>query len=89
VDLLEEISDKLVRRHPHVFGDVTARRIRPPFLKLGCHQAAGKSRQNDSTTSDDDSVLSGVPRALPSLALAMEISKKAAKPVSNGPMCWP
>jgi tetrapyrrole methylase family protein/MazG family protein len=79
VDVLEEISDKLVRRHPHVFGDVTADDSATVLKNWDAIKQQEKADKSDSTTSDDDSVLSGVPRALPSLALAMEISKKAAK----------
>jgi tetrapyrrole methylase family protein/MazG family protein len=77
--VLQEISDKLVRRHPHVFGDVTADDSATVLKNWDAIKQQEKADKSDSTTSDDDSVLSGVPRALPSLALAMEISKKAAK----------
>ncbi|HEX8236699.1 MAG TPA: nucleoside triphosphate pyrophosphohydrolase [Abditibacteriaceae bacterium] len=79
VDVLEEISDKLVRRHPHVFGDVTADDSATVLKNWDAIKQQEKAAKSDSTTTDESSILSGVPRALPSLALAMEISKKAAK----------
>lgn len=79
VDVLQEISDKLVRRHPHVFGDVTADDSATVLRNWDAIKQQEKATKSDGEPSSEHSILSGVPRALPSLALAMEISKKAAK----------
>jgi tetrapyrrole methylase family protein/MazG family protein len=79
VDVLEEISDKLVRRHPHVFGDVTADDSATVLKNWDAIKQQEKASKSDLPELDNASILSGVPRALPSLALAMEISKKAAR----------
>ncbi len=70
-DVLRAVSEKMIRRHPHVFGDAEAqpdwetmkaeeRRLKPP-------RPAG------------DSALDGTPVALPALARAVELQKRAAK----------
>jgi tetrapyrrole methylase family protein/MazG family protein len=79
VDVLEEISDKLVRRHPHVFGDVTADDSATVLKNWDAIKKQEKAAKGSGEAQPEDSILNGVPSALPSLALAMEISKKAAK----------
>jgi len=74
-DSLQAINEKLVRRHPHVFGDATAEtpddvKRRWDEIKRGEKSAKGKS---------ETSRLDGVLRALPALAEAQEIGKRAAK----------
>jgi MazG family protein len=66
------ISDKLVRRHPHVFGEVkadTAEQV------LSNWEAIKKSEREDKKT--DASALAGVPVALPALQRAQRICGKA------------
>ena len=79
-DAVAEISDKLVRRHPHVFergdGDqpLTSGQVleRWETLKQRERAAEGKPAAEARTT------LSGVPKTLPSLLRAYEISARAA-----------
>jgi tetrapyrrole methylase family protein/MazG family protein len=82
VDVLEGISDKLVRRHPHVFGDVSVENSDHVLRNWDAIKRAEKA-EKAGTTADQEavlpSILAGVPNALPSLSLALEISKKAAK----------
>jgi MazG family protein len=81
VDVLHEINSKLIRRHPHVFGDVQADstdKVLANWDAIKKQEKAAKS--GDESTSDGaPSVLDDVPEALPSLMLALKISKKAAK----------
>jgi tetrapyrrole methylase family protein/MazG family protein len=68
-DVANGISDKLIRRHPHVFGDVTvddAAAVVEQWHEL--KKAEKPERQ---------SVLDGVPRALPALMRAEALQKKA------------
>jgi MazG family protein len=80
-DAIQSICDKLVRRHPHVFarheGDthpVTSEQVLEKWetLKQRERAAAGQEPQTRGTT------LSGVPKTLPSLLRAYEISARAA-----------
>jgi MazG family protein len=67
----EVISEKLIRRHPHVFGD----------SKLATSDAVLKQwdaiKRGEKT--DRESALDGVPRGLPGLAKAQKMQSKAAR----------
>jgi len=70
-DVATAIADKLVRRHPHVFGDVQVRDARDVMrnwtrIKAEERRAAGT-----------DGLFAGVPAALPALARAQELGEKA------------
>ncbi len=70
VPVIERLTDKLVRRHPHVFGDAsaaTAAEVSPLWEQA---KQAEKRR---------DSVFDGIPAALPELARAARITSRAAK----------
>lgn len=73
-DVAKSIADKLVRRHPHVFGDVEAETPDQVIQNWEAIKREEKKGQNQ-----DDSILSGVPRHLPALLRATQIQKKAAK----------
>jgi tetrapyrrole methylase family protein/MazG family protein len=62
-----------------VFGDVTADDSATVLKNWDAIKQQEKASKSDLPELDNASILSGVPRALPSLALAMEISKKAAR----------
>jgi tetrapyrrole methylase family protein/MazG family protein len=71
-DVAKSICDKLVRRHPHVFGDVEAKDAETVLKNW---DAIKKSEK----VSGADSILSGIPASMPSLLRAHEISKRAAR----------
>jgi MazG family protein len=80
VDVLHEINSKLIRRHPHVFGDVqadTTDKVLSNWDAIKKQEKAAKD--GDQSTLQASSVLDDVPETLPSLMLALKISKKAAK----------
>lgn len=71
-DVAEQICDKMIRRHPHVFGDekiVTADEVPGLWDKV-------KSKEKPDRFK---SILDGVPRSLPPLMKATQIQKKVAK----------
>jgi tetrapyrrole methylase family protein/MazG family protein len=74
--VLDGISDKLVRRHPHVFGDIE---VENSGEVLRNWDAIKKAEKAGKPESESTSILESVPKNLPSLSLAMEVSKKAAK----------
>lgn len=87
-DVLHEICEKLVRRHPHVFGDVQVENtagVLANWDAIKKQEKAAKAVQNNSQDDNrvldarHDSVLSNVPPELPALSMAMKVSKKAAK----------
>jgi nucleoside triphosphate diphosphatase len=72
-DVIEAVCTKMVRRHPHVFGDDKARSAK---LALGFwEEAKAKERKSDQPKG----VLDGVPLALPGLTRALKLQSKAAK----------
>lgn len=75
-DVARAIHDKLVRRHPHVFGDV---RILTPdqLTKLWEDAKARERAEAVDSKGADSSVLSDVPHALPALARAAKLGKRA------------
>ena len=67
-DVARGVHDKLVSRHPHVFGDVTAETADDVAVNWEAIKKAEKGRT---------SVTEGIPAALPSLALAAKLQRKA------------
>ncbi len=77
-DVVAAISDKMVRRHPHVFGteEEKAAGASPGFWERA------KAEEKHSTQARDGnagSVLDGVPVALPGLTRAVKLQDKAAR----------
>lgn len=72
-DVIENLGAKMVRRHPHVFGDVSAD---TPDQALVNWDAIKKQ---EKTSSIRKSALDGVPSVFPALMRAEKIQKKAAK----------
>jgi XTP/dITP diphosphohydrolase/tetrapyrrole methylase family protein/MazG family protein len=73
-DVIDAETDKLVRRHPHVFGDASVSGTGEVLanweqIKMQEKDGAGRTRK---------SVLEGVPAALPSLLRAYRVQQKAA-----------
>ncbi len=70
-DVIQGIHDKLVRRHPHVFGDAeagTASEVIRQWEEIKNREKGHGTRRH----------LDGVPRALPGLLRALRLSTKAA-----------
>ncbi len=73
-DVVDAICDKMVRRHPHVFGAQTAADAKA--VKLNWEEVKATERQAKQA---DSSALSGVAVALPALLRAQKIQKRAAR----------
>lgn len=71
-DVVNGICDKMVRRHPHVFGDISAASHEVPD-NWETIKAAERS------DNDDNSALAGVALALPALLRAQKFKKRAAR----------
>lgn len=82
-DVVEAINRKLVRRHPHVFGDEAARTagaVKGMWERIKAEEKAEKARKRPPADTDDaGSVLDDVPVALPALTRAGKLQKKAAR----------
>jgi MazG family protein len=73
-DALDAINEKLVRRHPHVFGDQSAETAGDVKRIWGEVKAAERQEKGNQ----DESLLAAVPRALPALVEAQQIASRAA-----------
>ncbi len=74
-DSLRLIVEKLIRRHPHVFGD--AARARSSEEVLGRWEQM-KARERENSGEAERWILSGVPKSLPALLRAHEMGTRAA-----------
>jgi tetrapyrrole methylase family protein / MazG family protein len=72
-DVARAIGDKLVRRHPHVFGDVSVRDTREVLRNWDA------IKKSEKQTDRSSSLLDGVPRSLPALRRAHAIQHRAAR----------
>lgn len=73
------ICEKLVRRHPHVFGGESAATTGAVLARWEEIKRAEKNARAGAPAAGPASVLDGIPRGLPSVARAFEAQKKAAK----------
>lgn len=73
-DALDAINQKLIRRHPHVFGGASAESAGDVKRIWGEVKTAEKKQQGR----EEDSLLAPVPRALPALVEAQQIASRAA-----------
>ena len=74
-DVLDAINSKLVRRHPHVFGDAFAETAEDVKQRWDEIKKKEKSERGEAPA---ESILDHVPRSLPALVEAEKITKKAA-----------
>src|SRR5438477_12048516 len=83
-DVIREVHEKMVRRHPHVFGPKRAKDA-AEVLKNWEQIKARERRENEAKTPEqaDDpvhaSLLDGVPRGLPATLEGLQLTKKAAR----------
>ena len=75
-DVIESVHAKMVRRHPHVFGGVTAK-TSGEVLK-NWEQIKREERAEEGRAAED-SILAGLSRSLPAVLEAHEVTKRAAK----------
>jgi tetrapyrrole methylase family protein / MazG family protein len=81
-DVVTGIHDKMVRRHPHVFGDVkaeTAGEVLKNWAQLKAKEKMAASLEAAASQKPASSVLDGVPRNLPALLEAYQITRRAAQ----------
>ena len=70
-DVIEGITAKMIRRHPHVFSGMTVREVAD--VLVAWEQIKAQERATKST------VIGGVPKGLPALMYAQKIQEKVAK----------
>ena len=67
IDVIESINEKLIHRHPHIYGDVS----------VNDEEDVKRNWEKIKLKEGKNSVLSGVPKALPALVKAMRLQEKA------------
>jgi MazG family protein len=78
-DILERLSNKLIHRHPHVFGDVkaeTSTEVKRNWEALKVEER--KRREPAGEENERRSILAGVSSAIPALLEASKLSSRAA-----------
>ncbi len=74
-DVVERITRKLIRRHPHVFGPLQVR----DSAEACRNWEAIKAEERDQAGRGEASLLDGVPVTLPALAYAQEVGRRVAR----------
>ena len=77
-DVIEAITTKLIRRHPHVFGEDAAASAGGAKAKWEEIKADERAERAAKRAGAPGSILDDVPEALPALARAEKLSKRAA-----------
>ena len=77
-EVLQGITRKLVRRHPHVFGEVEVDGVKDVLKNW--EQIKGEERKEKGKgQTEEKGLLDGIPKEFPALAQAMELSERAAR----------
>ena len=84
-DVVEAITSKLIRRHPHVFGDT--RDLSPAEVKALWHRIKAQEKADKATAreaaglplqEEESGILAGVPHSLPALTRAWKLQARAS-----------
>lgn len=75
-DVMQLLADKLVRRHPHVFGPKGDGTLTPDQVYSNWEQIKKSERQQ---TGRSESALDGVPKTLPALLRAFQVQARASR----------
>lgn len=81
VDVVQSIHDKMVRRHPHVFGRVkaaTSAEVLKNWEQLKAAERAAEGKPA-SGSSGHESILSGISRSLPAVLEASQLTRRASR----------
>jgi ATP diphosphatase len=81
-DVVEAITRKMIRRHPHVFGDdngqLTSSDVRGNWDRIKAEEKAERAARRPPAANAHPSLLSGIKAGQPALVRAMELQRKAA-----------
>jgi MazG family protein len=78
-DVTESVHAKMVRRHPHVFGDARADTTKEVLRSWEAIKAEEKRAANNTSAPQHTSILEGVSTKVPALMEAHQLSTKAAR----------
>jgi ATP diphosphatase len=81
-DVVEAITKKLIRRHPHVFGDtrdLSPDQVKQLWGKIKAQEKAERAlRRGPDAPPEENGLLSNIPHALPGLTRAVKLQSKAS-----------
>ena len=80
-DVVIGIRDKMIRRHPHVFGDVKVKSsndVLRNWAQLKAEEKLAKANKGETLKPIAPSVLDGIPRSLPALLEAYQLTRRAS-----------
>jgi ATP diphosphatase len=81
-DVVQAVTEKLIRRHPHVFGDEPRRdtdAVNALWDRIKAQERAARRAEGRDMPPGRERALSGVPAGLPALARALKLQQKAGK----------
>jgi nucleoside triphosphate diphosphatase len=81
-DVVHTLTEKLIRRHPHVFGDargLSAEAVEGLWDQIKAEERAGKDSRDANGSRAPAGALAGVPVVLPALTRALKLQAKAGK----------
>ncbi|SEQ48265.1 tetrapyrrole methylase family protein / MazG family protein/ATP diphosphatase [Devosia sp. YR412] len=78
-DVIYSITEKMIRRHPHVFGDVVAGTAAASENRWEAIKVQERAAKAERKGDEVPSLLDDVPNVLPALARAGKLTKRAAK----------
>jgi ATP diphosphatase len=79
-DVVQAITEKLIRRHPHVFGDtadLTPDQVKGLWERIKAEEKAERRRRRGED--DEAGTLAGVPATLPAAMRALKLQQKASR----------
>ncbi len=81
-DVVEAITKKMIRRHPHVFadrdGNIAAAGVKSAWDRIKAEEKAERAARRPHQQQEQSSLLAGVKGGLPALTRAMELQRKAS-----------
>jgi ATP diphosphatase len=81
-DVVEAITSKMIRRHPHVFadkdGNLTPGHVKGVWEQIKAEEKAERAARRPAKTSESKSLLSSVKAGQPALTRAIELQRKAS-----------
>jgi MazG family protein len=81
-DVIESVHTKMVRRHPHVFGSAKAKTsadVLKNWEQLKAAERRGeRAAEREQAEEPNESVLSGIPRSLPAVLEAYQLTRRAS-----------
>ena len=81
-DVVQAICEKLIRRHPHVFGDksgLNTGQVNVQWDQIKAEEKAARAKAGKAPAPGRDGALAGVSPGLPALARALKLQQKAGK----------